>query len=492
LDWLALRGVNLPLAWVGYEKILLETFQDLGLTNAEISSFFSGPAFQAWNRFGNIQGSWGEELPMEWIDNQSALQKNITARMIELGMTPVLPCFAGFVPRAITRVLPDAMVPNGSQWSGFPPEYTNVSFLEPVDPAFAELQKSFMSKQAATYGNITHVYTLDQYNENTPYSGDLDYLRNVSYSTWQSLKGADPDAVWVMQAWLFFNLADFWVNDRIEAYLGAVQENNDMLLLDLFSESAPQWQRTNSYFGKPWIWCQLHDYGQSMGLYGQIMNVTINPIDAVATSSSLVGFGLTMEGQEGNEIMYDLLLDQAWSGSPIDTETYFHNWVTRRYAGNGSVPHQLYSGWESMRSTVYNNTNLNNAQAVTRSILESSPNITGLEGRTENWDGTTVNYDPDMLVSVFHTMFYAAQTNPALWQNPAYLYDMTDVTRQVYSNYFLTAYQSLISAYNSTPHSNTTIAAAGKNLTSIMNTLDSVLSTNAAFSLSTWLMPRDP
>jgi alpha-N-acetylglucosaminidase len=192
LDWLALRGVNLPLAWVGYEKILLETFQDLGLTNAEISSFFSGPAFQAWNRFGNIQGSWGEELPMEWIDNQSALQKNITARMIELGMTPVLPCFAGFVPRAITRVLPDAMVPNGSQWSGFPPEYTNVTFLEPVDPAFAELQKSFMSKQAATYGNITHVYTLDQYNENTPYSGDLDYLRNVSYSTWQSLKRCRP------------------------------------------------------------------------------------------------------------------------------------------------------------------------------------------------------------------------------------------------------------------------------------------------------------
>ena len=50
-----------------------------------------------------------------------------------------------------------------------------------------------------------------------------------------------------------------------------------------------------------------------MGLYGQILNVTINPIEALANSSSgsLVGFGLTMEGQEGNEIMYDLLLDQA-------------------------------------------------------------------------------------------------------------------------------------------------------------------------------------
>jgi alpha-N-acetylglucosaminidase len=222
-------------------------------------------------------------------------------------------------------------------------------------------------------------------------------------------------------------------------------------------------------------------------LYGQIMNVTINPIDALANSTSLVGFGLTMEGQEGNEIMYDLLLDQAWSGSPIDTETYFHNWVTRRYAGNGSVPDQLYSGWETMRSTVYNNTDLNSAKAVTRSILELSPNITGLAGQTIEYGGTTVNYDPAMLVSVFHIMFDAAQTNPALWQNPAYQYDMVDITRQVYGNYFLTAYQSLVSIYNSSQYSNNTIAAAGKNLTGLLNTLDTVLSTNEAFSLSTRL-----
>ena len=487
LDWLALRGVNLPLAWVGYEKILMDTFQEFGMTDSEILPFFSGPAFQAWNRFGNIEGSWGGGLPMEWIDGQFELQKNITARMVELGMTPVLPCITGFVPRAITRVLPNAMVVNGSQWDGFPVEYTKLTFLEPTDPAFAQLQKTFISKQAAAYGNITHIYTLDQYNENDPYSGDLDYLQNVSYSTWQSLKGADPEAIWLMQSWLFFENEAFWDNDRIEAYLGGVQNDNDMVLLDVFSESAPQWQRTNSYFGKPWIWCQLHDYGQAMGLYGQIMNVTINPIDALANSTSLVGFGLTMEGQEGNEIMYDLLLDQAWSGSPIDTETYFHNWVTRRYAGNGSVPDQLYLGWETMRSTVYNNTDLNSAKAVTRSILELSPNITGLAGRTIEYGGTTVNYDPAMLVSVFHIMFDAAQTNPALWQNPAYQYDMVDITRQVYGNYFLTAYQSLVSIYNSSQYSNNTIAASGKNLTGLLNTLDTVLSTNEAFSLSTRL-----
>ena len=455
------------------------------MTDAEINTYLSGPAFQAWNRFGNIQGSWGGDLPMEWIDNQFELQKNITARMVELGMTPVLPCFTGFVPRAITRVLPNATVVNGSQWSGFPTEYTNVTFLEPVDPTFTQLQQSFISKQAEAYGNITHIYTLDQYNENDPYSGDLDYLTNVSYNTWKSLKSADSEAIWLMQGWLFYSNSAFWNISRIKAYLGGVQDNSDMLILDLFSESAPQWQRTNSYFGKPWIWCQLHDYGGNMGLYGQVMNVTINPIEALSNSTSLVGFGLTMEGQEGNEIMYDLLLDQAWSGSPIDTETYFHNWVTRRYSGTGSIPQELYSAWDTLHSTVYNNTNLTTT-AVTKSIFELSPNITGMLDRTGH-HATTINYDPATLVGVWNTMFAAATSNQDLWNNPAYQYDMVDVTRQVMSNSFDDMYISLLNTYASSSGSNATIATAGKNLTSLLTTLDSVLSTNAAFSLSTWI-----
>jgi alpha-N-acetylglucosaminidase len=455
------------------------------MTDGEIISYFSGPAFQSWNRFGNIQGSWGGALPMEWIDNQFELQKNITKRMVELGMTPVLPCFTGFVPRAISRVLPNATIVNGSDWSGFPVEYTDVTFLEPVDPTFAVLQRSFMTKQANALGNITHIYTLDQYNENNPYSGDLDYLKSVSYNTWKSLKAVDPEAIWMMQGWLFFSLSSFWTNDRIEAYLGGVEDDNDMIVIDLFSETAPQWQRTNSYFGKPWLWCQLHNFGGNLGLYGQIMNVTINPVEAFANSSSLVGFGLTMEGQEGNEIMYDLLLDQAWSASPIETATYFHNWVTRRYAGNGAVPNDLYTAWEMMRTTIFNNTN-SSVQAVTKSIFELTPNITGMF-RTGH-HSTTITYSPNVLVAAFNLMFSASKISPELWNNAAYQYDMVDVTRQVFSNSFDEMYRSLISAYTSSNASNMTVTSLGKNMTSLLTTLDTVLSTNPAFSLSTWLV----
>ncbi|KAL1643038.1 hypothetical protein SLS61_009426 [Didymella pomorum] len=493
LDWLALRGVNLPLAWVGFEKILLDVFREIGLTDDEILPFFSGPAFQSWNRFGNIQGSWGDEMPLSWIDSQFELQKHILERMLELGMTPILPAFTGFVPRSLTNAYPNATVVNGSQWEDFPPEYTNTTFLEPSDSLFAELQKQVIIKQIEYYGNITQFYTLDQYNENDPYSGDLDYLRNITRGTWQSLKAANSAAVWVMQGWLFYSNLDFWTNSRIEAYLSGVEVDSDMLILDLFSESQPQWQRTNSYHGKPWIWNELHDYGGNQGLYGQIDNVTINPIAALAKSSSLVGFGLTPEGQEGNEIMYSLLLDQAWSPVPIDTNQYFHAWVTTRYShatncSSDPLPPGLYEAWELLRISAYNNTHLA-SNAVPKSIFELAPNITGLINRTGHHP-TTLNYNTTLVVEAWQALLAAADEEKTLWDHPAYQHDLVDVMRQVFANTFLSDYEQLVTAWNTTTPTNASAAlvtSLSSRLLENLDSLDALLNTLPQFRLSTWL-----
>ncbi|KAF1926365.1 glycoside hydrolase family 89 protein [Didymella exigua CBS 183.55] len=408
LDWLALHGVNLPLTWVGYEKILLGVFRELSLTDIEILPFFFGPAFK--HRIALLE-----------------LQKQILERRLELGMTPILPAFIGFVPRPLTNAFPNAIVVNGTQWEDFPPEYTNTASLEPSDPLFAQLQNQVISKQIESYGNITQFYTLDQYNENDPYSGDLNCLRNITRGTWQSLKAANSAAVWVMQGWLFYSNSDFWINERIEAYLSGVEEDSDMLILDLFSESQLQRQRTNSYHGKRWIWNELHNYSGNQGFYRQIDNATINPIKALANSTSLVGFGLTPEGQEGNEVMYTLLLDQLWSPAPIDTAQYFHAWVTTRYS---------------------------------------------------------------VVVQASQSLLAAADKQEGLWTHPAYHHDLVDVMRQVSANAFLSDYTQLMRAWNTTAPSNTSAALVETLVDRLLKSLKSLyalLSTLLQFRLDTWL-----
>lgn len=388
LDWMALRGVNLPLAWVGYEAILVEVFQEVGLSNSEIAQFLTGPAFLPWNRFGNEQGAWGGDLPMQWVDDQFTLQKRLLPRMLELGMTPILPAFTGFVPPAMIAHYPNASIVNGSAWSGFPTALTRDSFLEPFDPLFAQMQKSFLSKQQKAYGNISHFYTLDQYNENDPFSGDLSYLANVTSGTFASLREADPEAIWVMQGWLFFSSQDFWTDERVEAYLGGVPGNDSMIVLDLYSEAQPQWNRTSSYFGKQWVWCELHDYGGNMGMEGNLPALTNGPLEALhSNGSSMVGMGLTMEGQEpGNEIVYDILLDQAWSSTPLGVPDYVQQWAARRYLVK-ELPERLKAAWKVLGSTVFSNADLS-SQATIKGILELSPALTGLVNRT----GTPFSY----------------------------------------------------------------------------------------------------
>lgn len=71
---------------------------------------------------GNIRG-WGGPLSPAWHNHTIILQHKILERMRELGIIPVLPAFAGHVPRAFTRVFPTANLSKTEAWNGFEDKY---------------------------------------------------------------------------------------------------------------------------------------------------------------------------------------------------------------------------------------------------------------------------------------------------------------------------------------------------------------------------------
>lgn len=50
IDWMALNGINTPLAFTGQEATWYDVYSSLGLKGAEINALFTGPAFLPWNR----------------------------------------------------------------------------------------------------------------------------------------------------------------------------------------------------------------------------------------------------------------------------------------------------------------------------------------------------------------------------------------------------------------------------------------------------------
>lgn len=102
IDWMALHGVNMPLASVAAEAIAKRVWLQLGLESDEIDRFFTGAAHLPWHRMGNLN-SFDGPLNDNWHKSQVKLQHKILDRMRELGMEPVAPAFAGFIPPALMK-----------------------------------------------------------------------------------------------------------------------------------------------------------------------------------------------------------------------------------------------------------------------------------------------------------------------------------------------------------------------------------------------------
>ena len=218
IDWMALHGVNLPLAITGQESIWHKVWMKLGLKDEEVRHYFTGPAHLPWHRMLNID-YWQGDLPMSWLNDQEALQKQIVARERELNMKPVLPAFAGHVPQELKKIYPNAKITKLEPWAGYESKYA-CSFLDPMDPLFVTVQKEFLDQERALYGT-DHIYGIDLFNELEPPSYEPAYLRRVAKQVYGTLQKVDPKAVWLQMTWLFFNERDDWTNDRVKAYITA-------------------------------------------------------------------------------------------------------------------------------------------------------------------------------------------------------------------------------------------------------------------------------
>ncbi len=56
IDFMAMNGINMPLAVIGSEAVLYETLLEFGFSKSEALSEISEPAFWAWHLMTNIMG----------------------------------------------------------------------------------------------------------------------------------------------------------------------------------------------------------------------------------------------------------------------------------------------------------------------------------------------------------------------------------------------------------------------------------------------------
>lgn len=363
LDWMALHGVNMPLAMEGQEAIWQRVWKSFGITQPELDRYFTGPAYLPWHRMGNIDYFEGP-LPQHWIDEKRILQRRILARMRELGMSPVVPAFAGFVPEGFKRLYPKAELFT-ELWSAQMPRQSKSLILHPGEAdLYRQIGSRFIQEYTQEFGP-THFYLADTFNEmNVPVGPNRGQdLAGFARTVYEGIRAGDPDGVWVMQGWLFRNDPKFWDNQAISAFLSGVP-NDRLIVLDYSNDinsdqkrlSDPTannvWKDHRSFFGKPWINGMIHTFGGNNNVKGNLELIAAQPAEVLNSpaKANLVGWGMDPEGIENNEVVYELMTDNGWMSTKISLDEWIPEYCRARY---GDYPAAMSESWKLLRKSAY-------------------------------------------------------------------------------------------------------------------------------------------
>ncbi|EDW11625.1 uncharacterized protein Dmoj_GI17241 [Drosophila mojavensis] len=468
IDWMAMMGINLVIA-PNQETIWQDVYTELGLTPQEIEAHFAGPAFQAWQRMGNLR-SWGGPLPPAHRQLQQLLQQRILAAQRELGMSVALPAFSGYVPTAMRRVFPNASFTQSDRWNHFPDPYCCVLFVEPQDPLFQQVGAMFLRRVIQVYGS-NHIYFSDPFNEMMPRVREPNYVRYTAKAIYNSMQVVDADAVWLIQGWMFLKSV-YWTNDLIEAYLTAVPRGR-ILALDLQSEQFPQYERTHSYYGQPFVWCMLNNFGGNLGLFGSAQLIPSGIIAARSMpNGSMVGVGITPEGIGQNYALFALTLEQAWSPDELQLEDWFEYFALTRYGVNDT---RLSQVWQLLRESVYSFQGRERMRG--KYTLNKRPSL-----HHYPW----VWYNVTMVYEAWRLMLEAKETVPLNDNRRAiYEHDLVDITRQCLQLSFDRFYVNLKSACRH-KQLNRVEYLAGK-LLELFADMERILASGEHYLLGNWL-----
>ena len=429
IDWMALHGINLPLAMVGTDVVWKNVLEELGYTREEINAFIAGPGFQAWWLMNNLEG-WGGPNPDSWYERQEELQKRILKRMREYGIEPVLPGYSGMVPHNAKDRL-GLNVADPGRWNGYP----RPAFLQPTDPQFERIAALYYQEMTRLYGKASY-YSMDPFHEGGNTSG-VD-LEAAGKAIWKAMKQANPRAAWVVQAW--------GANPRPQMIRNLPA--GDMVVLDLFSESRPQWgDPASSWYRKEgfgqhdWLFCMLLNYGGNVGLHGKMAHLIEEFYKAKDSSfgKTLKGVGMTMEGIENNPVMYELLCELPWREQRFSKDEWLEGYLKARYGKSDS---QVSQAWMLLSNTIYNCPAASTQQGTHESILCARPSWKAYQ--VSSWSEMSDYYDPADVIRAAGMMVDAAERFRG---NNNFEYDLVDIVRQAVAEKGRLMYRVLVDAY---------------------------------------------
>lgn len=468
IDRMALQGINMPLMAVYSQYAVWQnTLRRLNFSEDDIRKFLPGAGYEAWWLMGNLEGFGGPVTP-EFIARQTDLQQKMLKRMRELEMKPVFQGFYGMVPNALKEKFPNARIKSQGIWC----TYQRPAFLDPTDPLFDKLAAIYYEEQKKLFGEA-QFFCGDPFHEGGTSEG-ID-VKLAAQKILQAMRKVNSQAVWVLQG---------WQHNPVKELMEGLKPG-EAIILDLMACERPQWGGVKtSMFHKPeghwnhqWIWCALPNFGGKTGLHGKMSSYASGPVFAKhhPMGKNICGIGTAPEGIGTIPVVYDMVYDMAWRTDSIHIPQWLDNYTYYRY---GTEDNNCNKAWKLLSETIYECHN--ELGGPVESYICARPSDTIQHVST--WGNAVMFYDPMKVVRAWDLLY---QSRKRFNHSDTYEYDLTDVTRQVLSDYAKYLHERMVLAFQKKDKERF-MEYSGKFL-NIIKDEDRLLSTRKEFMLGTWL-----
>ena len=423
-DWMALNGVNCVLDLAGQEAVWIMFLMNFGYTYDEAKDWIAGGSYYAWQFMDNMEVCGGP-VADEWVKGRLEMARENQRWKVSLGMQTVLQGYAGMIPNNFGDYQPDVEILQQGTWCNLP----RPDMIRTDGELYDQYAELFYQAQHWAFGATSNYYAVDPFHEGGIRPDDLsDEL--IAANVLESLMKYDEDAVWMVQAW--------WANPTNGLLNGMGEYREDhVLILDLMGLNSvyntPYWQQTSYYNGATvleedefnstsWVWCLLENYGGNPGMDGRAEEAVKRIQYAYENAEHMKGLGFISEATYDNPFIYDLVFDMAWVSleelQATTPEQFLRDWkdlwVTSRY---GVDSENAKEAWDILIDTLYSG-----SSSPSQVILSTNPSLDTAGSR---YSFSKVEKALQLLYEDFDELSHSE----------CYRYDLTELMRQIVSNY---------------------------------------------------------
>lgn len=239
-----------------------------------------------------------------------------------------------------------------------------------------------------------------------------------------------------------------------------------------------------SFYGAPFIWTTLHDFGGTDGMKGEIDRINRIPFDGIpefgGMNSSVWGTGYTPEGIDQNPVYYEFMAEANFREKPV--ENVVDHVIQRSHRRYGLKKHNRHvsEAWRLLMNGTYSDD----------LSVQDGTGVAHIPG----WD--TSHFYPNRITpkeklcdtfSAWRNFIEAAESGDINPKLETFRYDLVNVGREILAQISTPMSNNFSDAIHSNPLDKDTLLRTGSLYIELLLDLDVLVSTDTAFLIGPWL-----